>query len=45
MMYHFLLQFDYVADQATGVYNALETGCESLAGIFGFIGAIRIYNK
>lgn len=44
-MFHLLLQFDYLADQADSVYTALETGCETLAGLFGLIGALRIYNK
>lgn len=45
MMLHILLQFDFVADQADSTYHVLANGCEALAGLFGFIGAIRIYNK
>jgi len=44
-MLHLLLQFDFVADQADSVYSTLDTGCKSLAAVFGLIGGIRIYNK
>ena len=44
-MHTVFLQFDTIADQAVDTYYALQLILQSLAGIFGFVGALRIYNK
>lgn len=35
---------EFMADQATEVYYELQVAFQALAGIFGFVGALRIYN-
>lgn len=47
MLLTILLQIDidFIADQATDVYYALQIAFQALAGIFGFVGALRIYNQ
>ena len=45
MIYSIFLQFDSVAETAERVYDSLQIMCQSLAGIFGLVGGLRIFNK